>query len=68
MSTGVTSPSSPRTASLPLTGSATTGSLAVAPSRSDMDQQADSSFGFNAGLERGPTLQEFAHGAASTGR
>lgn len=68
MSTGATSPSSPRTASLPLTGSATNGSLAVAPSRPDMDQQADSSFAFNAGLDRGPALSEFAHGANSTWR
>ncbi|WP_326745253.1 MULTISPECIES: hypothetical protein [unclassified Streptomyces] len=68
MSTGVTSPSSPRTASLPLTGSAANGSLAVAPSRPDMDQQADSSFAFNTGVDRGPALAEFAHGASSTGR
>ncbi|WP_328749259.1 MULTISPECIES: hypothetical protein [unclassified Streptomyces] len=68
MSTGATSPSSPRTASLPLTGSAANGSLAVAPSRPDMDQQADSSFAFNAGLDRRPALTEFEYGANSTWR
>lgn len=68
MSTGVTSPSSPRTASLPLTGSATNGSLAVAPGRPDMEQRSDNSFGFNAGLDRRPALTEFEHGANSTWR
>ncbi|MEV8399186.1 hypothetical protein [Streptomyces niveus] len=66
MSTGATSPSSPRTASLPLTGSVANGSLAVAPSRPDMDQRADSSFASNTGLNRRPALSEFAHGANST--
>ncbi|MFF1693170.1 hypothetical protein ACFVXC_06010 [Streptomyces sp. NPDC058257] len=68
MSTDATSPSSPRTASLPLTGSAADGSLAVAPAQPDMDQQADSSFAFNAGLDRAPALNEFTHGANSTWR
>ncbi|MFJ4739035.1 hypothetical protein [Streptomyces sp. NPDC088775] len=68
MSTGVTSPSSPRTASLPMTGSAANGSLAVAPSRPDMDQKADSSFAFNTGLDRSVALSEFTHGANSTWR
>ncbi|UXX94046.1 hypothetical protein N7U49_21820 [Streptomyces sp. AD2-2] len=68
MSTSATSPSSPRTASLPLTGSAANGSLALAPSRPDLDQQADSSFAFNSGVDRGPALSEFAHGANSTRR
>ncbi|MGW3273903.1 hypothetical protein ACWDFH_20885 [Streptomyces kronopolitis] len=68
MSTGATSPASLRTASLPLTGSAANGSLAVAPRRPDMDQQADSSFAFNAGVDRGPALSEFAHGAQPTWR
>ncbi|MGW1261147.1 hypothetical protein ACWD7Y_04200 [Streptomyces drozdowiczii] len=68
MSTGATSPSSPRTASLPLTGSAVNGSLALAPRLPDMDQQADSSFAFNAGVDRGPALAEFSHGAQSTWR
>ncbi|NIY68016.1 hypothetical protein [Streptomyces malaysiensis] len=68
MSTAVTSPSSPRTASLPLTGSAANGSLAVASSLPDMDQQADSSFAFNTGVDRAPALAEFQHGTASTGR
>jgi hypothetical protein len=68
MSTGATSPSSPRTASLPLTGSAANGSLAVAPARPDMDQQADTGFAANTGLDRTSALNEFSHGAQSTWR
>jgi hypothetical protein len=33
-----------------------------------MDQQADSSFAFNAGLDRRPALTEFEYGANSTWR
>ncbi|MFD9815093.1 hypothetical protein [Streptomyces sp. NPDC059080] len=68
MSTSVTSPSSPRTTSLPLTGTADNGSLAMAPARPDMDQRSDSSFAFNTGLDRGPALSEFAHGVNTPGR
>ncbi|MFF8283376.1 hypothetical protein ACF06W_11705 [Streptomyces albus] len=63
MSTSVTSPTSLRTASLPLTGTADNGSLAMAPARPDVDQRSDSSFAFNTRLDRRSALSEFAHGA-----
>ncbi|MEW1922305.1 hypothetical protein [Streptomyces sp. NPDC088360] len=66
MSTDATSPSSPRTASLPLTGSATNGSLAPAPAAPATDRPAPNSLG--AGLDRTPALSEFAHGAHTTWR